>query len=308
MTRIYFILGCTASGKGATGRLLAGRIGGQIISVDSMKVYRRMDIGTGKPSPDVRDEVPHHGIDIVEPSESFSVARYVDFADKAIAEISNSGDVVLAVGGTALYIKSLAEGLFEGPGADAEIRAELKRRIDTEGLAALHEELARIDPESAGRIHPNDERRIVRAMEIFALTGEPISNLQKQWDNPSQRYDCVFIGLRRSRDDTNRRINARVKRMVDEGLRDEVAALIAEPAGLSKQAGAALGYAEMIEHLNGKCTLDEAVEQIKINTRQFAKHQRTWFRRFKDVHWIDVAEEDSVENITEKASEKMSNV
>lgn len=302
MTRVYFILGCTASGKGAVGCLLASRIGGQIISVDSMKVYRRMDIGTGKPSPSVRAEVPHHCIDIVEPSESFSVARYVDFADKAITEIADSGNVVLAVGGTALYIKSLAEGLFEGPGADTEIRDELKRRIDTEGLAALHEELARIDPESAGRIHPNDERRIVRALEIFALTGEPISNLQKQWDKSTQRYDCVFIGLRRSREDASRRINARVKKMVNQGLLDEVAALLAEPAGLSKQAAAALGYAEIIEHLNGKCTLDEAVEQIKINTRQFAKHQRTWFRRFKDVHWIDVAEDAAVETIVDEAA------
>ncbi|MCK4625633.1 MAG: tRNA (adenosine(37)-N6)-dimethylallyltransferase MiaA, partial [Phycisphaerae bacterium] len=212
----------------------------------------------------------------------------------------------LAVGGTALYIKSLAEGLFEGPGADVEIRAELTRRAEAEGLAALHEELARIDPESAGRIHPNDEKRIVRAMEIFALTGEPISNLQKQWDNPKPRYDCVFIGLRRSRSDANRRINARVKRMVSQGLRDEVAALLAEPTGLSQQAAQALGYAEMIEHLDGKCTLDEAFEQIKINTRQFAKHQRTWFRRFRNVHWIDVDEDTNVEDITDEAAKYVS--
>ncbi len=261
-----------------------------------------MDIGTGKPSQTDRAEVPHHCIDIVEPSESFSVARYVDFADKAIAGIDKAGDVVLAVGGTALYIKALSAGLFDGPGADAEIRAELKRRADTEGLTALHEELARIDPESAGRIHPNDEKRIVRALEIFALTGEPISHLQKQWDNPKPRYDCIFIGLRRTREDTNRQINARVKRMVHQGLRDEVAALLSEPEGLSKQAAAALGYAEMIEQINGKCTLDEAVEQIKINTRQFAKHQRTWFRRFRDVHWIDVAEDAAVEIIVDEAA------
>ncbi len=308
MIRVYFILGCTAVGKGAVGRLLARRLGGQIISVDSMKVYRRMDIGTGKPGLADRAEIPHHCIDIVEPSESFSVARYVEFADRAVGEIDEAGGVVLAVGGTALYIKALTEGLFEGPGADAEIRAELKRRAAAEGLAALHEELARIDPEAAGRIHPNDEKRIVRALEVYSLTGEPISNLQKQWDNPQPRYDCVFIGLRRGRDETNRRINARVKRMIEQGLRDEVAALLAEPAGLSSQAAAALGYAEMIEHLNGKCTLDEAGEQIKINTRQFAKHQRTWFRRFRNVHWIDVDEDASVEDIAEEAIGKMSNV
>ncbi|MDY7009134.1 MAG: tRNA (adenosine(37)-N6)-dimethylallyltransferase MiaA [Planctomycetota bacterium] len=301
MARIFFILGCTACGKGAVGRVLARRLGGQIVSVDSMKVYRRMDIGTGKPSLADRAEISHHCIDIVEPSESFSVARYVEFADRAVDDISTAGDVVLAVGGTALYLKSLSEGLFEGPGADAEIRGELKRRAAAEGLAVLHDELTRIDPESAGRIHPNDEKRIVRALEVYLLTGEPISRLQRQWDKPARRYDCLFIGLRRSREDTNWRINARVRRMIEQGLRDEVAALLDEPAGLSHQAAQALGYAEMIEHLEGKLSLDEAVEQIKINTRQFAKRQRTWFRRFRDVRWIDAAEDATAEDIAEKA-------
>ncbi len=301
MIRVCFILGCTAVGKGAAGLALARRLGGQIVSVDSMKVYRRMDIGTGKPGRDDRAEIPHHCIDIVEPSESFSVARYLEFADRVVGEIAAAGDVVLAIGGTALYIKALAEGLFEGPGADSEIRAELKRRAAAEGLPALHEELARIDPEAAGRIHPNDEKRIVRALEVYSLTGEPISRLQKQWDRPARRYDCVFIGLRRGREDTNRRINARVKRMIAHGLRDEVAVLLAEPAGLSNQAAAALGYAEMIKHLAGECSLDEVGEQIKINTRQFAKHQRTWFRRFRDVHWIDVAEDANAEDVAAEA-------
>ncbi len=305
MVRICFILGCTASGKGAAGLALARRIGGQIVSVDSMKVYRRMDIGTGKPDLSERTKIPHHCIDIVEPSESFSVARYIEFADRAIGEISAAGDVVLAVGGTALYVKALSDGLFEGPGADAEIRAELKRRAAAEGLPALHDELVRIDPEAAGRIHPNDEKRIFRALEIYSLTGEPISRLQKQWDRPApggpaRRYDCVFIGLRRSREDTNRRINARVRRMIEQGLRDEVVALLSEPAGLSQQAAQALGYAEMIEHLKGKFSLDEAVEQIKINTRQFAKRQLTWFRRFKDIHLIDAAEDAAVETIVDE--------
>ncbi len=307
MIRVYFILGCTAVGKGAVGRIIARRLGGQIVSADSMKVYRRMDIGTGKPGQADRADITHHCIDIVEPSESFSVARYLDFADKAVAETAAAGDVVLAVGGTALYIKALSEGLFEGPGADAELRANLKRRADAEGLSALHEELSRIDPEAAARIHHNDEKRIVRALEVYSLTGKPISRLQKQWDKPARRYDCLIIGLRRSREDTNKRINARVKRMVEQGLRDEVAALLAEPAGLSRQAAQALGYAEMIDHLAGKCTLDEAVERIKINTRQFAKRQRTWFRRFRDIRRIDVAEDAAVEDIAEKVMREMSN-
>jgi len=301
MVRVHFILGCTAGGKGAVGRELARRTGGHVISVDSMKVYRRMDIGTAKPTPAQRAEIPHHCIDIVEPSESFSVARYLQCADQAIARVAAGGAVVLAVGGTALYIKALSEGLFEGPGADPAIRARLRARARKEGLAALHAELGRVDPHAAGRIHPNDEKRIIRALEVFELTGRPISRLQRQWDARRRRYECVFIGLRRSRQDTNRRINARVKRMIEMGLREEVATLLAEPKGLSPQAAQALGYAEMIRHLRGQCSLEEAVEQIKINTRQFAKQQRTWFRRFADVHWIDVAEDDSVEKTADAA-------
>jgi len=301
MVRVHFILGCTGSGKGAAGREIARRVGGQIVSVDSMKIYRRMDIGTAKPTPAQRAEIPHHCIDIVEPSEHFSVARFVEAADAAIRRIHAAGDVVLAVGGTALYVKALSEGLFEGPGADPEIRAALKARAEAEGLPALHAELARVDPEAAGRIHPNDEKRIVRALEVHQLTGTPISELQGQWDRAPRRYDCVFIGLRRGKEDAARRINARVKRMIDLGLREEVAALLAETAGLSDQAAQALGYAEMIRHLRGELALDDAIEQIKINTRRFAKRQRTWFRSFRRTRWIDVSPDGTPETIADAA-------
>ena len=297
MQRVYFILGCTACGKGGVGRRLARTVGGQIVSVDSMKVYRRMDIGTAKPPPEVRAEIPHHCIDIVEPSERFSVAEYVARADKAIAAIAAAGSIPLAVGGTSLYIKALSEGLFEAPPVDPRIRAALKRRAETEPLADLHAELAGVDPEAAARIHPNDRKRIVRALEVWQATGTPISELQKQWGSGQRRYDCVFIGLRREKQDQSRRINRRVKRMVDAGLRDEVAALLAEPAGLAPQAAQAVGYAEMIRHLAGRCTLDETLERIKINTRRLAKKQRTWHRRFRDVQWFDLppdAEPDAI--------------
>jgi len=288
MTRVYFILGCTACGKGTVGRELARRVGGQIVSVDSMKVYRRMDIGTAKPSPEDRAEVGHHCIDIAEPSEGFSVGRYVTHADRAIASIAAAGAVPLAVGGTSLYIKALSEGLFEGPGADPEIRAALKKRAAAESLAVLHAELARADPEAGRRIHPNDEKRIFRALEVVYVTGQRISELQKQWDAGRRRYDCVLIGLRRGREDLHHRINLRVRRMVEAGLREEVAGLLAAAGGLSAQAAAAVGYAEMIAHLRGECTLREARERIKIHTRRLAKKQRTWHRRFADVHWFDV--------------------
>ncbi len=299
--RVHFILGATAGGKGALARELARRTGAQIVSVDSMKVYRRMDIGTAKPSAEDRAAIPHHCIDLVDPSEAFSVARYVEHADAAIAQIASAGDAIIAAGGTGLYLKALSEGLFEGPGADAGIRERLKARAAEAGLAALHAELAAVDPEAADRIHPNDERRIVRALEVYEQTGVAITELQRQWGRQRTRYDCVFIGLRRDRPDVNRRINARVKRMMAAGLRDEAASLLAEPAGLSLQAAQALGYAEIIAHLRGQCSLEDAVEQIKINTRHFARKQQTWFRRFRETHWIDVAPDATVETVADEA-------
>ncbi len=300
MDKLYFILGCTACGKAAAGKELARRVGGHIISVDSMKIYRRMDIGTAKPSPEVQREIPHHCIDIVEPSEAFSVAQYVESADRAVKAVRAAGAVPLAVGGTSLYIKALSEGLFEGPSAEPEIRRRLTARAEAEGLGALHAELARLDPEAAGRIHANDQRRIIRALEVFQLTGRPISMLQKQWDSGPRRYDCVFIGLHRRKEELNRRINARAKRMIEMGLADEVAALLAEPKPIAMQAAQAVGYAEMIEHVQGRCSLEDALERIKINTRRLAKKQRTWHRRWPDVKWFELADDEPVGQTVER--------
>lgn len=286
------MLGCTGSGKGNVARTLAGILHAEIVSVDSMKVYRRMDIGTATPPPASRADIPHHLIDVVEPSDEFSVARFVELAERAIADVHSRNKITLAVGGTALYIKSLSEGLFEGPGADEALRNTLKRRAAEEGTESLHAELAEVDPEAADRIHRNDERRIVRALEVYHLTGKPISSHQAQWSAGRRSdFDMTFVGLRHERDAQNRRINARVRKMMDMGLVDEVLSLLAESKPLSTQAAQAVGYAEMIRHLRGEWELDYAVEQIKINTRRLAKHQRTWFRRFADVHWIDLDEQ-----------------
>ncbi len=286
--RLTFIIGCTGSGKGRLGRELARRSGGEIISIDSMKVYRRMDIGTAKPSLQVRREIPHHLIDVVEPSEAFSVAKYVDAADRAIQEIHMRDRPIFIVGGTPLYIKGLLQGLFEGPGANPEIRARLRETADHEGPESLHRQLQKVDPDAASRIHPNDLRRIIRALEVFELTGRTISRLQVQWNGRSSRYEHRLIGIRRERADQNCRTNERVRRMVDAGLADEVRSLLAEPEPLWRTARQALGYAEMIQFLEGTLSLAEAIEMIKINTRQFAKAQRTWFKRFRRTHWIDV--------------------
>jgi len=297
---ITFILGCTGCGKGAVGLALARRIPAEIISVDSMKIFRRMDIGTAKPSAAHRAEIPHHLIDVVEPSQEFSVAQFVRAAEQVIAEISARRRHVLCVGGTALYIKALSEGLFEGPSADPAIRARLKARADREGVPALHGELAGVDPRAAERIHPNDLRRIVRALEVHEITGQPISALQVQWDRERTVYDSTFIGLRRTVEDQSRRNNLRVHRMVERGLVEEVRGLLAEEPPLSSTARQALGYAEIIRHLSGEVSLEAAIESIKINTRQFAKAQRTWFKRFRNTHWIDLGEHDTADEIADR--------
>lgn len=301
--RVNFLIGCTASGKSRAGLELARRLGAEIVSVDSMKVYRRMDIGTAKPSAEVRREIPHHLIDVVEPNDAFSLGRYIEQADRAIRAIAARGKPVLAVGGTMLYVQSLLAGVFEGPGADAAFRRRLRKRARREGTEALHAELAAVDPEAAARIHPNDLRRIERALEVYHLAGVPISELQAQWDRPDARYDCRVVALRRPKAEASRRINARVKRMIDAGLVDEVQSLLAEPGGIGQQAAQAVGYAEIIAHLAGDTSLEDAIERIKINSRRLAKHQRTWMRRMSCIRWVDVAENDAVKDIADRVAE-----
>ena len=297
---LTLIIGCTGSGKGSLARELARRADGEIISIDSMKVYRRMDIGTAKPSLEVRQHIPHHLIDVAEPSEEFSVARYIELADKAIQDIHQRSRNILVVGGTPLYIKALCEGLFEGPGADPAIRKKLLDEAQRDGLEPLYDRLLRVDPDAAQKIHPNDQRRIVRALEVFEITGKPISTLQEQWDKQTRRYKCHFIGVRREREDQNQRTNGRVRRMIDAGLVQEVQKLLDEPLPLSETARKAVGYAQIIHHLQGHCTLVEAIEMIKINTRQLAKAQRTWFKRFLHTDWIDVQSDTPVEAVVDE--------
>lgn len=298
--QFVLLLGCTAVGKSAAALALAERLDAEILSIDSMQVYRRMNIGTAKPTALELARVPHHMIDIVEPDESMSVARFVESADAVIADIFKRSRRVLATAGTPLYLMGLMYGMFEGPSADEAFRTALRQRALDEGTPALHAELARVDPEAASRIHANDLKRIERALEVWHLTGTPLSQQQQQWFAERMRYPARVIGLRRDKDDNSRRINARVRQMVDEGLVAEVRALLGEPAGLSHQAGQAVGYAEIIEHLQGRCRLDEAIEQIKIHTRRLAKHQRTWFRKFPMTRWVDVGEAEADASIIER--------
>lgn len=298
---MILVLGVTASGKGSLAFELARKLGGEIVSIDSMKVYRRMDIGTAKPVAEKRQQIPYHLVDVVEPSESFSVDRFLDLANESIDVILARGKPVVAVGGTALYIKTLLFGLFDGPGEDPHIRRRLRDRFGAEGGAILHEQLRSVDPEAAARIHPNDERRIIRALEVHELTGRPISSFQRQFVSGQMLRDWTILGLRRDKAVESGRINLRVKRMIDQGLAQEVRSLLAEDKPLSQQARAAIGYAEMIEHVEGRMTLEDAVEKIKVNTRKLAKAQRTWFKTFRQVRWLDVGEDDSVESVLNRA-------
>ena len=307
------ILGVTGSGKGRLAFELAQTIGGEIISIDSMKVYRRMNIGTAKPPIENRRLIKYHLIDVVEPSESFSVGTFLDLTRKAIEEIKSRNKPVVAVGGTAMYIKALLYGMFEGPGTDEQIRSRLKQRAQTEGLDELYRQLQKIDPVAAQRIHSNDAKRIIRALEVYELTGKPISSFQQQWNHGNSelritnnesrttKSDWTIIGLRREKTEESKRINARVKKMIDAGLVNEVRSLLAEEKPLSKQAACAIGYAEIIDYLAGKISLEDAIELIKKNTRYLAKHQRTWFRSFGNVNWLDVGLDEPFESVLSRA-------
>ena len=300
--RPIVILGPTAGGKSDLAVELAERVpgSGQIIGADSMQVYRHMDAGTAKPSKDLRARVTHHMIDIVEPTERFTVADWLQQAEALIAGLQAKGKTPIIVGGTNLYLKALLEGMFEGPSHDEAFRASL------EGIEGpeLHKRVSEIDPEAAERIAPNDRKRLVRALEVHRITGEPITRLQQQWeDDPDKtyRYDPVMIGMHWPVEQINPRINLRVKAMFYPDKADPALAAAACPNGeslpdetrrlheaglLGEQAREALGYKQVLEYLEGGRTLEEAFERTKVLTRRFAKQQRTWLRRFQQVSWL----------------------
>jgi tRNA dimethylallyltransferase len=281
-TPILVILGPTASGKSALAMALAERMGAHILSVDSMQVYRGMDIGTAKPTPAEQARVRHYLIDLVAPNEPFTVARFVEQADEVIRDCGARSIPLIATGGTPLYYKALFEGLFDGPPADEAVRSRF-RALPNEELAAR---LAHVDPEAARRIHLNDSKRLVRALEVYELTGRPISSFQTDWSGGAFRHNASWIGLNWDRDELNRRINARAKAMLAAGWLEETRRLLDAYGSLSHTAAEATGYRELIDHLEGKLSLDDATEQIKIGTRQLARRQLKWFRRWTQVKWL----------------------
>ncbi|NIA20604.1 MAG: tRNA (adenosine(37)-N6)-dimethylallyltransferase MiaA [Anaerolineaceae bacterium] len=294
------ICGQTASGKERTSLAVARRLDGEIVSLDSMKVYRGMDVGTAKASADSRRAVPHHLLDVVDPWESFSAARWAELAEAAIRDIMARGRLPIISGGTVLYLKALLFGLFEGPGADPEIRSRLKAEADSQGTAALHLRLAAVDPAAAGRIHPHDLRRIIRALEVYQKTGRPISEQQKQFTRLRPEVQPLVVGLRRTRDDLNRRIDRRVERIVAAGLEDEARRLLGHPRGLSREARRAVGYSEMIDFAEGRLSGRQAIERIGKNTRTFARRQMTHLRSLAFLQWIDVSPHEPPEDTAKR--------
>lgn len=288
----WFLTGPTASGKTQVGLELARLLGGEIISLDSMALYRGLDIGTAKPSEQERRAVPHHLIDLVDPHEEYSLAQYVAGAQAAVAEIAARGREPLFVGGTPLYLKALLRGIFEGPPADWDLRRRWQARARRHEPAWLHQQVAAIDAVSAGRLHPNDTRRLIRALEVHDKTGQPISYWQRQFEVGRPAAECRVFVLDRPRKQLLARIDARVDSMFAQGLVDEVRALLStgdRQAGrepLSRTARQALGYREVIEHLAGERGLAETVELVKLHTRQFARRQLTWFRSLSECRWI----------------------
>jgi tRNA dimethylallyltransferase len=280
----WFLSGPTAAGKTALAIGLAGRLDAEIVSVDSMAVYRGLDIGTAKPSPTEQSRVQHHLIDLVPPSESYSVARWLAAAASAVETIRGRGRRILFVGGTPLYLRSLRDGLAPLPAADSDFRRELLAEADRIGSAALHARLASIDPVAAARIHPNDVKRIVRGLEVARLSGRPLSAAFAPAPQPVFDTQLMVVDLpRRLLAD---RIGARVDEMFARGLVEEVRRADAQPGGIGPTARQAAGYSESLELLAGRIDLAEAIRLTKQRTRQLAKRQLTWLRSFKNAVWI----------------------
>ena len=295
-----FLAGPTAVGKSAIAIRLAETLGGEILSVDSMQVYRGLDIGTAKPSATERERVPHHLLDVVEVTEPFDAARFVQLARLAMNEIQARGRVPVFCGGTGLYFKAFLEGLGDAPPADPAVRAELEQSP----LPELLKELERRDPATFQQIDRQNPRRVIRALEVIRLTGKPFSEQRADWKRGDRKVSSAanpelpaFFGLTRLVDDLHARIDARVNAMFELGLVAETERLLGRGLAQNRTAMQAIGYRQVAEYLRGEQTLAETIDLMKLRTRQFAKRQMTWFRRQAQVKWMNLAPKDSAEGI-----------
>ena len=285
--QIIAIVGPTASGKTRLSVELAEHLGGEIISFDSMQIYKGMDIGTAKPTKEEMRSVPHHMIDIADPREEFSVSRFVEEADRILKDILSRGKTVVLVGGTGLYIDSLIKGLDFAPHPQSGVREELTAIAQEQGIEVIMERLRAVDPESAERIHPSNQKRVIRALEIYLETGKTMTQHNLETQQKPDKYDPLWIGL----DYVNRealydRINRRVDLMIEQGLLRELEELLAQGIPENATSMQAIGYKELLGYIRGECTLKEATDLLKQSSRRYAKRQRTWFHRNPKVNWL----------------------
>ena len=286
--KILVIVGPTASGKTRMAVELAQRHNGEVISADSMQIYRTMDIGTAKPTKEEMGGIPHHMIDVADPEEDFSVARYVEMAARCVDDVLERGKLPIVAGGTGLYIDSLLSGRTFAPfSPDSALRGELERELAEKGGQAMLEALAQVDPEAAQRLHPNDHKRIVRALEVYRSTGKPITQHNRETQAIPPRYNALTIGLAfQDRQAMWRRIDQRVDEMVAAGLEDEVRRLLTSGISPKCTAMQAIGYKEFTQALSGEMTWQEAADVVKLRSRQYAKRQLTWFGRNPNTRWV----------------------
>ena len=308
MNNIICIAGPTASGKTALAVELAKLTSGEVVSCDSMQVYKRMDIGTAKPTKEEMQGIVHHMIDVAEPAEDFSVSRYCDLAAPIVDDILARGKTAIIAGGTGLYMDALIRGNDFAPFPSTGMREKLEQQADEVGMEAMLERLAAIDPESAARLHVADRKRIIRALEVYYETGKTITEHNRATQQIPPRYDPLWLGLDfEDRAELYRRIDLRVELMLQQGLVEEIRSLLAEGIPAKCTAMQAIGYKEFVEALEGKCSIETAAAQVQQSSRRYAKRQLTWFKRNKNFHSIVRKEGESGEEILEKARQVIRN-
>ena len=287
MNNIICIAGPTASGKTALAVALAKELNGEVVSCDSMQIYRRMDIGTAKPTQEEMQGIPHHMIDVAEPWEDFSVSRYCAMAAPIVEDIVSRGKTAVIAGGTGLYMDSLIQGNDFAPFPSTGVREKLEQEAQTVGIQVLYDRLSEIDPEAAGRLHLSDKKRIIRALEVYLETGETITAHNRRTQVLPPRFTPIRLGLDfENRKDLYERIDRRVGLMLEQGLIEEIQGLLSSGIPEKCTAMQAIGYKEFVAALNGECTIEEAADQVRQSSRRYAKRQLTWFRRNKKIHWL----------------------
>ena len=302
MPRIICVAGPTASGKTALAVELAKLTGGEVVSCDSMQIYKRMDIGTAKPSPDEMQGIPHHMIDVAEPDEDFSVSRYCEMATPIVDDIIARGKTVIIAGGTGLYMDSLIKGNDFAPFPSTGVRQRLEEQADREGMEAMLAWLQSVDPEAASKLHLADRKRVIRALEVYLETGETITEHNRRTQAIPPRYDPLWIGLDfQDRSQLYRRIDLRVELMLKAGLVEEIRSLLASGIPAKCTAMQAIGYKEFVAALAGNGTIEDAAAQVQQSSRHYAKRQLTWFRRNKNMNWLIRSENNDSREILQAA-------